>query len=339
MNGRTKRTHRAGLAVLVAGLLAGGCVAPCPEDYSKAPGEAASLRRIVFAHNANADRVPKLWARAKVSLVLTDERGRVLPWGSTSPLAPSNALVLLAKGGEPGAETGFVIVGKEASAELFRAGVDPAAGLYYLWYNFGEAGQAWVGRASLAGAPGVRRLPIDPTQIISLLGVSELPVPGGARLPAVVLRLEGGDRPSYAVRYLAPQPVTGELKLWREVLYDWSDERPPRPYRVRLFDPAGYCRMVADLAAYEPIEADGEGPPPVMPTDIRICWPKIPGVQTASSMHMVLSEMSTTKRFSRKAFEFERFRPAGVPVEVVDAHVAPVGAPRRRPKPRENPTP
>ena len=99
MNGPTRRTHRAGPALLVAGLLAcGGCVASCPEDYSKAPGEAASLRRIVFAHNANADRVPKLWARAKVSLALTDERGRVLPWGSTSPLAPSNALVLLAKG-------------------------------------------------------------------------------------------------------------------------------------------------------------------------------------------------------------------------------------------------
>jgi len=316
----------------IMGLLVGwamvgaGCTA-CPTV-------AISPEALIARHNANAARVRRLWASARVRLSFTDSAGRTFAWGSTSPLSVSNATLLLAKPERPtgrAGETDFVLIGRDLGTELFRVGVDATGGVYYLWYSLGSRRGGWFGRCRYAGAPRVTELPIDPLQLVELLGVTRLPVSRNGSMPAALVTLQT-DPCAYVVRYVNPQPVSGNLRLWRETYYRWSDREPPRPFRVRLFDAQGRCRVTAELRAYRRIASDE--PPeraPVMPTDIRVTWPAIRGVQSASSMHMRLSEMSVTHPFSRKAFDFRAHLPAGLdePVQVDAAYGAVKGRRRR----------
>ncbi len=278
--------------VLWAGGLA-GC-ARCPEKF-------VSLQALVEEYNANAWRVPKLWARARIRASFQG-----FSWGSVSPLAPANGYVMLWKlPGSAGTseKVDFVLIGKEI-AELFRAGVDAQRGLYYFWYNVGQEGGAWFGREELAGAPRVAHIPFDPTQLVEILGVTQLPPPAPEVLPAVVMTLQQ-DPCAYVVRYVRPQPETGFLKIWREVYFRWSDTEPRQPFRVKLYGPDGLCRVVAEVGRYQRVV--WEGPPeqaPLMPTDVRMTWPEIKDVQPASAIHVRLSEMSTVHPFGSEIFDF-----------------------------------
>jgi len=290
------------------------------------PERFVSLETLVAEHNANARRVPRLWARARMRLSFSDEKGRKFSWGSAAALAPSNGYVMLWK--EPPASAGspeklnFALIGREVGMEMFRVGADAQMGLYYLWYSYGNEGQAWYGRQQFAGAPDVVRMPIDPLQLVEVLGVTALPEPRASAMPAVVMTLET-DPYAYVVRYLRPQPVTGHLKIWREVYFRWDDKRPRRPFRVKLFDADGLCRVIADVGQYAPVASDRQGEPPaIMPTDIRMSWPAIKNMQPASSIHIRLSEMSTTRDFSKDVFDFLSKLPAGLsdPIQVDGAY-------------------
>ncbi len=298
------KPHRLTILLILAFL--SGC-AQCPEKF-------VSLETLVSEYNANASQVPRLWARARIRVTI----GRSPPWGSASPLATPNSLLLLEKGGSTSKPVDFVIIGKEIT-ELFRVGTDSDAGLYYCWANLGNWGGAWFGRTKYAGAPGVAGIPIDPMQLVEILGITELPEIRPGAMPAVVMTLQNkpGDY-AYAVRYLKPQPVSGHLKIWREVYFRWSDTEPRRPYQIRIYDAAGICRVVAEVADYKPIATHTDGEGPIMPTDIRITWPAIKNVQTASSLHMRLSEMSTTHPFFKIVFDFRSHLPPGItnPVQV-----------------------
>ncbi len=289
----------------------GGCQ-PCPEKF-------VSTETLVDEYNANASRVPRLWARARIRVTLSDEKGRSVSWGSTSPLASGNAILLLDKGDNPSEPTDFVLIGREIT-DLFRVGTDSAGGLYYCWANLGDKGGAWFGRTKYAGAPGVKAIPLDPLQLLEILGVTELPKVRAGAMPAVVMTLQNKppDDCAYVVRYLKPQPISGHLKIWREVYFRWSNTEQRRPYQIKLYDADGLCRVVAKVADYKPIDTDTDGEGPIMPTDIRITFPAIKNVQTASSLHMRLSEMSTTRRFSKKVFDFQSHLPPGItnPVQV-----------------------
>ncbi len=299
----------------------------CPaEDYSRCPEKFVSLPELLAEHNANAAKVPRLWARVRVRV-----SGPGFAWGSASSLAAPNALLVLSKEQVNSGPPNFLLRGREM-VELFRLGVDARAGLYYLWLNINSKGEAWFGRTKYAGAPAAEGIPLDPTQLVEVLGVTALPPLQPEKTPAVVLRLQSLPRPAYVLRYLSPQPVTGHLKVWREVYLHWDEKKPRRAYRVRLFDAAGLCRVVADLADYKPIATGAEEAeaPPVMPTDIRMTWPAIKGVQEASTLHMRLSEMAP-KAVSVKAFDFwEGLPPALEPVQVDSAYgkVPPGGAER-----------
>jgi len=279
------------------------------------PGTAVPLETLAAEYNANAAKVHRLWASARVRLTLRDEHGRSFTWGSTSPLAPYNAQLRLWK--EPSGPPGFVLVGRELT-ELFRVGIDAANGVYYVWYRLGDMGRAWFGRTELAGAPGVRGVPIDPLQLVEIFGVTALPVEPG-QLPAAVMTLQRNPC-AYVVRYLKPQPITGRLKIWREVYFHWDDRLPRRPYHIRLFDASGRCRVLADVGDYRPIEWDGPaGEAPVMPTEYHVRWPAIEGVQPAAELHMRLSGMSTRRAFMRAFLDFRSHLPPGIEPVQVDA--------------------
>jgi len=291
--------------MLLCSVVLGGCPRrPCPE-------RSVSLVELVDQHNANASRIRKLWARARIRVTLSDESGLRLAWGSTSALAPSNGYVMLSKepvfspsGPGPSDRVNFVLIGREMS-DLFRLGLDARSGLYYFWYRLGDRGEAWYGRTEYAGAPKAESMPIDPTQLVEILCVTELPQLRPGAMPTVVMTLQS-DPCAYVVRYIKPQPVTGHLKIWREVYFRWDDERPRRPFRVKLYDPSGRCRVTAEVGKYKPIEWDGpDDRGPIMPTDIRMTWPAIRNVQNASSIHVILSDVSAVKEdWSQSVFNF-----------------------------------
>jgi hypothetical protein len=290
-------------AIGLAGVLAAmGCGPSTPQTT-------LTRRELIAQHNANAREIPQLWARARIALTLTNSQGRTVSWGSTSPLSGPNGLLLYASG--PGAlgPHDFVLIGRTAGAtELFRLGNSAQEGVYYLWYGLGEHQGAMWGRDALAGAPGVD-MPIDPMQILSVLNITALPE-DFTTLPAVVMTLSDQPR-AYVLTAIDRQPVTGEILCRKEIYCTWDDRKPPRPYRVNLFDAAGRCVMTAELKDYKPIRvAASGGPAPQMPTDIKITWP-----EKRSRIHLVLSEMTTEDTWDRTQTLFRSHLPGGLAPE------------------------
>jgi hypothetical protein len=111
--------------------------------------------------------------------------------------------------GEP-PRPSFVLMGREVGTDLFRLGLDARAGRYYFWYSLGREGHAWHGRQEYAGAPDVEAMPVDPTQLVEVLGVTELPDRPGT-LPAAAMTLQT-DPCAYVVCCLKPQPVSGRMR-------------------------------------------------------------------------------------------------------------------------------
>lgn len=305
-------------AALVAVVVAvGGCPQQCPTTQ-------LSIDELVGAHNANAAAVPRLWARAKISVTLNDPP---LTWGSTLSLAPPNGLLLLFKGDDPLGPHDFVLVGREiAGVELFRVGSSTAQGVYYFWYTFGDQAAAFWGRHALAGAPKLEGLPLDPGQLLAVLGVVQVPGDRGP-LPAAAMRMST-DPCAYVLTYIDRQPLSNRIGLRRDVYYRWSDEQPARPFRVDFLSPEGRRVLTARLDDYAEIapgpDEPVEGPRPMMPTDIvlePVAWPGEDKPNPLRRVHIVLSEMTTDPdRGMREACDFD---PPTANIHQVDAGLSP----------------
>lgn len=284
-------------AAVLAALAACGC---------ECPRQVVPLEQLVGEYNANAARVPRLWARGRIELTVRDPAsGLSFTWGSAGRLAAPNALLLLAKNDKnPLGPHDFALIGRETAAmELFRMGVSTSEGVYYLWYGFGDRSGAWWGRTPLAGAPGVKGMAIDPNQLLAVLGVCELP-DDFTQPPTVALSMST-DPCAYVVTYIDRQPVTNRLLFKREMYFHWDRVKPRRPFLVRFFDAAGRRVMDARLKSYKPVATDG--PVAQMPTDIEISWP-----EQRSRIHLVLSEMSAVRPWDRSACDFVDNLPGGV---------------------------
>jgi hypothetical protein len=194
--------------------------------------------------------------------------------------------------GEPLGPHNFVLLGREiAGVELFRVGSSVEQGIYYFWYHAGDRAGAWYGKHELAGAPGGKFLPLDPNQLLTLLGICELPG-DFLTLPAVTLRMSK-DPYAYILGWIDRQPVSGRIGLRREVWLNWEDGKSPRPFRVDFYDVNGRAVMTARLGKYAPIPDSGGA---VMPTDIEIeaiAWPGEERLNPLKRMHIVLSNMTT----------------------------------------------
>ncbi|MFW6132668.1 MAG: hypothetical protein ACOC8F_02135 [Planctomycetota bacterium] len=329
-----RATVRAVALAALAGALA-GCPKPCPET-------AVGVDQLIAEHNANAAAVPRLWARARMRITLRDPQGRTFSWGSASPLATPNGLLLLGKGRNPLGPHDFVLVGRElAGVELFRVGSCAAQGVYYCWYRLGEASAAYWGRHEYAGAPGVDALPIDPNQLLAVLGVCAVPS-DLTELPTVALTMQT-DPCAYVLTYVDRRPVSGQIGFRRKVYFRWSDDAPRRPFRVDLISPEGRRVLTARMSDYRPIagasagdadagvdpeawlggaepgddadaddaaERHAEAARPVMPTDIvieRVPWGDDAdrAVADVRRVHLRLSDMTTADKWDRGACRFD----------------------------------
>lgn len=277
-----------------------GCPQKCPDTF-------VSLDTLVTEYNANAAGVPRLWARVKVAVTITDENtGLPFTWGSTSPLASPNSWLLLGKNDEKLGVHDFALAGREMGQPVFQLGCSMEQKVYYFWYNVGDKGQAWVGQSKYAGAPGVA-VPLDPNQLLAVLAVCELP-DDFTKHPTVALTMN--SRPcAYVVTYIDRQPITNRILFTRRVYFHWSDDEPQRPFKAEFFDATGQIVMYAEMKNYQTVTAD-EGEP-VMPTDIKIFWP-----QTKTKFHMVLSDMTTEDKWSRDVCRFNP--PAAISNRVIN---------------------
>jgi hypothetical protein len=303
-----KPAHPMAMLLVLCGAL-GGCAA-----VPQCPQTALSLDELRSRHNANAAQVQQLWARARISVTVADDKGWTFTWGSTSPSSTPNGLLLLKKGGEHD----FVLIGREvAGVEVFRLGSSTTDGLYYMWYQFGDRRGGVFGRQDLAGAPGTRALAIDPHQVLSVLNVLEWPVPAarqnaspyaslGGR--AVTLTLEQSRAPgcfakpdpcAYVLTHLAAQPISSNAIVASQTRLTWSDSQPPQPFRVDFFTPDGRRTMTASVGAFKPVAGTDSA---VMPTDIvfeDVPWPGRPS--RLRKMHIVLDEVTAEPKGNPRA--------------------------------------
>ncbi len=306
-----KASARAALSgCLLAAVLLAGC-AQCPETR-------VSMDQLVAEHNVNAYQIPRLWARVRMHITFTGEGGKKFSWGSTSPLAFPNGLLLFSKSPDPLGPQDFVLIGREtlAADDLFHLGSSVSEGVYYLWIHLGEDGWAWWGRQKFAGAAGLENtVPIDPNQLLSVLGICQLPQ-DFSRIPTVIMRMSR-DPCAYVLTYLDREPLTGRILSRREIYFDWDDKRPRLPFRVNLFDSEGEQIMVARLKDYRAIEtAEPMSPAPVMPTNIEIDWP-----ERGNRMHLILSEMTTEDKWGVAACRFRDPETDELPAGLSPAHV------------------
>jgi hypothetical protein len=304
----------------VVGLLAAclswtGCQ---PERVCPDLSLAAPVQTVVGDYNTNARKVPRLWTYAKVAITFRESPGDLgLTWGSTSPLAEVNARLIFAKTDEPDRPADFFLLFKEAGQEIGRLGVSNADNAYYFWMQAGDHRQCLWGNLDLAGAPGIKDLPLDPTQLLSVLAICELPADFTA--PPVVLQSYCSDPCAYVLTYVDRQPITNRILARREMYFDRSAlredgvlvEQPRRPFRVRILDEQGRPILDATMKDYRPIAWEDvtlmDAPPPIMPTDIKLRW-----LETGTELHMILSGMTTADKVDPAAFLFWDRLPGGL---------------------------
>ena len=281
------------VSVLAMAAGSGCCLWPGGPDPCPAADTIVPVHQVVSEYNANASRVSQVWAKAKIEVTMP-KLGIPFTWGSTDSGAEPNGLLMLFK--SENSMLGphdFVLIGREVGVDVFRIGCYVPDDMYYFWFGMGEEATLAYGRISLAGAPGVAGLPIDPLQVSAVLGICELP--GDLTKPPIVaqtMNLTPGQC-AYVLTYIDRQPITHRLLARREVYFRWSDGEPRRPFMVKLFDNRGVRVMTAEMKDYARIKLaddDDEATGPVMATDVRISWPN-----EKSSVHIVLDRMCDHK--------------------------------------------
>jgi hypothetical protein len=295
---------RASIALAVLMVVATGC---CPRPEIIQPVES-----VIRQYNENANGVDRLWARAKVEVTLANDAGLTATWGSVSSAATPNALLLMSRRDD--SEWDFVLIGKEiGGVELFRMGISGEENAYYFWYNFGGEAVAYWGRNDLAGAPGVAGMPIYPADLLAALGLTAMPT-DLTNLPAAVMTMRDKEcNYAYELTSLDRQPITN-IFVRRKTYLTWSDELPPRPFAVDLFDAQGLCSVSATLANEKPIETDGDQVV-VAPTELTLVWndPAWP----VRKLRIVLSEMSAVHTFRPEACRFRDHMPRTAPENII----------------------
>ena len=295
------------LFVALSLLALAGCE-PCPDRM-------VPLQSLIGEHNANAAAVPMLWARAKVQVTLeSPDGGLPLVVGSVSSLAAPNGLLMLAKGDDPLGPHPFVLIVREmAGVELFRLGVSPEEGIYYFWYNVGDKAAAYVGKCDLAGAPGTRALAVNPNDLLSVLGVCELPS-DFTHLPTVALTMDRTPGEcAYVLNCLSHRPVSDQVLITRQMRFRWSTDQRRELTGVQFKDANGVDTMAAAMSGHRLIGPDEEGPAR-MPTRIRITWP-----ESQTEIRMVLSEMTTEDKWDPAICRFRDHLPVTITEDRIES--------------------
>lgn len=249
-----------------------------------------SYREVVRGYNANAGRIPRLWARAVAEVQWEQNGKRRFEQGDgiLAVITPDRSAFSLGKLGNP----------------LFWAGTNEER---YWLLDLRDARIAYVGRRRNPPAPpenGKLPVPIYPPDLIRVLGIGSIPEPADEAADAATTRTpptvgwENGlviEPPGTSTRYIL-------------------DPRTFLPSRIELVDAQGEPRLIAHLNSFEPVKLSGLPPGglPRLATRIEILLP-----ETAGKMTLFLSDASDGPgKIDDAAFDLEKvkrtFRPRTV---------------------------
>jgi len=316
---RLRRTLPGLLSLFV--IAAAGCTQPLPKTQ-------VTLDALVAEYNANAAAVPMLAAYAEIEFTAYHEATGVgLPlWSSP------NGLLRMKKGPAALGTHDMVLIGREVSKQVLRVGTSRKDNVYYMWTLMPEAKAMW-GRMELAGAPGIKLLPIDPTGLQAVLGICQLPADQSVT-PAVTLQMDTTPgRYAYVLGYVSRQPVSNNFVLRREFRFGWDEKRsdclarllwgsrrPRRLEEINFFDERGRRMMSAAVSDYKPVDVstldNPPATPPTIPTDIRITWFN-DRKRKIASVRLQLSQMTAEEIWDTEICEFTRNLPQDIPPDKI----------------------
>ena len=316
------RLHKTALGLLSLFIVAvGGCAQPMPKAQ-------VTLDELVAEYNANAAGVPMLAAYAEIEFTAYHQATGI----GLSVWSSPNGLLRMKKGPDPLGTHDMVLIGREISHQVLRVGTSRKDKVYYMWTLMPETKALW-GRMELAGAPGIKNLPIDPTGLQAVLGICQLPS-DQSKTPAVTLKMDTTPgRYAYVLNYVNRQPVSDKLVARREFRFGWDEKRPNwiskvfwgdfrerRLEEVNFFDAYGRKVMSAQVGDYEPITlsdlADQPETPPVMPTSVKITWFNERKGKTAS-VNLKLQQMTTEEIWDPEICEFLTNLPESIPARTI----------------------
>ena len=291
-------------SVLIGLSFMASCSQPiCPDTKSAVP-----LEDVVARYNVNASKIPRLWARAEVSMTFREKPSDLgFTWRSGEPTSYLLLDKMMAKKNNS-KHVDFTLIVKETINEIARVGISTQEGVYYSWMNFGKNSQCQYGRLPLAGAPGVTKIAVDPTQLLAVLAVCALPA-DSTTLP-MIAQTYSSNPCAYVLTVVDRQPVSNKLLFRREIYFDRSVERvdgklvekPRRPFLVRIFDDMGRAVLTGRMNGYKHIaieDVDDESKLPTMPTDINLRFE-----ETGAEIRLQLSDMTTEDKVIPEAYLF-----------------------------------
>lgn len=287
---RSFRRHAGAVALFALLASLTGCPPAGSGPKLARPEVLPSYREVVRGYNANAGRIPRLWARA-VAEVQWEQNGKhrfEQGDGILAVVTPDRSAFSLGKLGNP----------------LFWAGTNEER---YWLLDLRDARIAYVGHRRNPPAPpenGKLPVPIYPPDLIRVLGIGPIPEPADEAAGAATTRTpsavgwENGlviEPPGTSTRYIL-DPVTF------------------LPSRIELVDAQGEPRLIAYLKSFEPVKLSGLPPGglPRLATRIEILLP-----ETAGKMTLFLSDASDGPgKIDDAAFDLEKvkrtFRPRTV---------------------------
>ncbi len=214
---------QSGAVGLVVAILLAGCQTPPVRKVE--PVNLQGPAEVLAAHNAWADSIQHLWARADLRLVFTVGDGKVERHDLSGHL-------FLAKPDR------LFVHGEVLGQEMFTLGTN--AERYWLWIR-PKVNTVWTG---VRGGAGEWRLVVSPAALLEALGVSRISLGPGDRADFVT-------RPEHYVLSVERAGPAGRV-LVRRV---WFDPATLRPLRVDLFDDEGRPLLMAELMKYKRVGA------------------------------------------------------------------------------------
>ncbi|MEM9883856.1 MAG: hypothetical protein AAF800_13170 [Planctomycetota bacterium] len=283
------RVMRAGrfvaAAVVGLGLLAGCRTDPIvPDDLNPAAVETPDAGvpgygELVERYNANAEALPRVWARTRVAMRWEDERGRKRREAGDGRLIFERPL-----------NTAWTV---EVLGDVKLWAGSDAQGFWV--FDRLDDGRAYYGRY---GAPLARPLPlpVQPEAVPYLLGL--MPLDPSRRPPAPEVETFRGY-------YLIEPPGLG-LRMM-------LDPATARPVRIDLTDSRGRSALTSRLSGA--VEVDGpDGVTAVLPETAKL----YPQGQEAEMTVTLRRATTDERRIKRKWFDFDGLVEAMKPDAVVD---------------------
>ncbi len=295
-------------AVLSVALLA-GCkppMPPVPPAPVCPPPVAASV--LIAQNNANAAKVPSLRANADVEV-----RFRYKGEQHTQRL-PDGLLLLQKNPNDPNAVPSFLLRAVLYSEAYFGAGVNSPQGEFYYWLDPPRGGKLarWGNLADLSRTD-METLPVDPVDMISLLGVTAWPTEGGSRRVFSLPKQEPCVYDMIFVTCTGNGPLQPRRQIWIDRL-----SNPAHPSRMWIFDEQGNPQVDATLKEYKRIDVPDLPPAqrPMMPTDIVLRYPsqheidylhlRLSGLTVSTSSSPVRPQMFDRRLVIPKSIEDQR---------------------------------